>query len=492
MTRVAVVGCGNAALCAAIRARECGADVDVYEAAPRHLRGGNTRFAGGGFRTVYNGAHDLREIVPELTEQEITETDFGSYSFEQYMDDLGRLSGFRTDPDLAHKLVSESWATLLWLKSHGIRFMPLYRRQSYEVSGRRTFWGGLTIEAYGGGDGLVTAEIEAAERMGVRFHYSSRVRRLVTTDSEGVTAIGLPDRLVRADAVVLACGGFEANASWRARYLGPGWDLATVRGTRFNVGDGIQMAIDAGAATCGNWSGCHSVAWDANAPPFGDLQVGDSFQKHSYPLGILVNRNGRRFVDEGADFRNYTYARYGGEILRQPGQIAWQIFDGSVLHLLRDEYRIQKVSKVTADSVEELAERLADVDSVGLIRTIADFNESIDTSVAFDPAVKDQRKTRGLEVPKSNWAVPLTSPPFEAYAVGCGITFTFGGLQVDQDARVLDTGGAPVPGCFAAGEIVGGLYYFNYPGGAGLMSGSVFGYAAGESAANYRPNVSTG
>ena len=145
---------------------------------------------------------------------------------------------------------------------------------------------------------------------------------------------------------MLACGGFEANSEWRTRYLGPGWDLAKVRGTRFNTGDGIRMALDIGASPCGNWSGCHAVQWEMNAPEFGDLAVGDQFQKHSYPFAILVNATGKRFVDEGADFRNYTYAKYGRVVLEQPGQFAWQIFDQKVKHLQRDEYSIRQITKV--------------------------------------------------------------------------------------------------------------------------------------------------
>ena len=168
---------------------------------------------------------------------------------------------------------------------------------------------------------------------------------------------------VRARAVVLASGGFEANSEWRTRYLGPGWDLAKVRGSRFNTGDGIRMAMAIGAQPYGNWSGCHAVGWDRNAPEFGDLAVGDGFQKHSYPFGIMVNATGRRFVDEGADFRNYTYAKYGRVILDQPDNFAWQIFDHQVTHLLRDEYRIRQVTKVTADNLETLASRLDALDT---------------------------------------------------------------------------------------------------------------------------------
>ena len=288
---------------------------------------------------------------------------------------------------------------------------------------------------------------------------------------------------MRAKTVVLACGGFEANAEMRARYLGPGWDLAKVRGTRFNTGDGIRMALDGGASAAGNWSGCHAVGWDRNAPEFGDLAVGDGFQKHSYPFGIMINAKGLRFVDEGADFRNYTYAKYGREILRQPEQVAWQIFDRKVRHLLRDEYRIRGVTKVTADTIEELAKKLEGVDAVTFLQTIASYNAAVRDEMAFNPTVKDGRSTVGLGIEKSNWAQTIEEAPFEAYQVTCGITFTFGGLRVDRSTQVISCEFKPIPGLFAAGELIGGLFYFNYPGGAGLMAGAVFGRLAGASAA---------
>jgi len=242
------------------------------------------------------------------------------------------------------------------------------------------------------------------------------------------------------------------------------------------------MALDIGALPYGHWSGCHAVGWDRNAPPFGDVNVGDQFQKHSYPWGIMINARGQRFVDEGADFRNYTYAKYGRVVLEQPGQFAWQIFDGKVLHLLRDEYRIKQVTKVRAGTLEELVSRLDDVNADAALGEIEAYNAAVRTDVPFDPNVKDGRGTEGLRIPKSNWANTIDEPPFEAYAVTCGITFTFGGLRIDNDARVLDTDLAPIPGLYAAGELVGGLFYFNYPGGTGLMSGSVFGKIAGASA----------
>jgi tricarballylate dehydrogenase len=240
--------------------------------------------------------------------------------------------------------------------------------------------------------------------------------------------------------------------------------------------------MDIGAMGYGNWSGCHAVGWDRNAPEFGDLNVGDNFQKHSYPLGIMVNADGQRFVDEGADFRNYTYAKYGKVILEQPGQFAWQVFDSKVISMLRDEYRIREVTKASADTLEELSRKLDDVDPQAFLRTVEEYNAAVQTDVPFNPAVKDGRGTTGLRIPKSNWANRLDEPPYEAYAITCGVTFTFGGLRIDEGGQVLDADGGTIPGLYAAGELVGGLFYFNYPGGTGLVSGAVFGKIAGASA----------
>ncbi len=482
---VVVVGAGNAAFCAAIAARERGASVLMLERAPRAEAGGNTTFTAGAIRFAYRGLDDLKELMPDLTEQEIATTDFGTYTEEDFFDDMARLTDYRTDPDMCELLVRGSRETILWMQSKGIRFLPIYGRQAYKVDGKFTFWGGLTVETAGGGPGLIEAWTAAAEREGIEILYGCRAKGLIA-DDDGVAGVearheGTTIR-IGANAVVLATGGFQANAEWRTRYLGPNWDLAKVRGTRYSTGDGIDMAIQIGASVCGNWSGCHAVGWEQNAPEFGDLAVGDSFQKHSYPLGIMINAGGKRFVDEGADFRNYTYAKYGHEILAQPGQFAWQLFDSKVLHLLRDEYRIREVTKVTASTLEELVGRLEGVDAAGALATIEEFNQSVQTDVPFSPNVLDGRGTTGLDVPKSHWANVLDEPPFEAYAVTCGITFTFGGLRIDKGAQVIDVDYVPIPGLYAAGEMVGGLFYRNYPGGTGLMAGSVFGKIAGESA----------
>jgi tricarballylate dehydrogenase len=484
-TDVLVVGAGNAAICAALAAREAGADVLVLERAPENERGGNTAFTAGAMRVVYRDIKDLRVLLPDLTQDEVDGTDFGQYTAEQFHADMQRVTEFRADPDLVEVLVSRSHETLAWMAAKGIRFAPAYGRQAFKVDGRFRFWGGLTVEVVGGGPGLVESEHKIASEAGIRILYSARAKGLLADDRgvHGVMAVidGVTTE-ISVGAVVLATGGFQANVEWRTRYLGPGWDLAKVRGTRFNTGEGHRMALDAGASAAGHWSGCHAVGWDRNAPEYGDLAVGDGFQKHSYPFGIMVNALGRRFMDEGADFRNYTYAKYGSRILAQPNQFAWQIFDQQAVHLLRDEYRIREATRVQANTLEELAQRLDGVDPDGFLDEVKAYNAAVRTDVRFDPTVKDGRGTVGLEVPKSNWANQLTEGPFLAFQVTCGITFTFGGVRITPQAQVVSSEGTIMPGLFACGELVGGLFYHNYPGGTGLTAGSVFGRIAGTSA----------
>jgi tricarballylate dehydrogenase len=485
---VLIVGAGNAALCAALSAHEQGAEVMVLEFAPESERGGNSAFTAGAMRVVYDGVDDLLELMPDLSDEEIARTDFGSYTRDKFFDDMARVTEYRADPDLVGLLIDRSHETLKWMASKGVRFMPIYGRQAFEVDGKYRFWGGLTVETVGGGPGLVDSLVSACDKAGIEIVYETRARELLTEDGHvvGVRVIqGGETKEIRARSVVLASGGFEANTEWRTRYLGPGWDMAKVRGSRFNLGDGIRMALEIGASPTGQWSGAHAVQWDMNAPEFGDLRIGDNFQKHSYPWGILINNDGVRFLDEGADFRNYTYAKYGRVMLDQPGLGAWQIFDSKVAHLLRDEYKIPEVTKVKSDTLKGLADQMDGMDVDQFVSTIEEYNAAVEDSVTFDPTLKDGRRTKGLQVDKTNWANTIADPPFEAYHVTCGITFTFGGLRVTTDTRVLGGDGQPIPGLYACGELVGGLFYFNYPGGTGLTSGSVFGRIAGRESAGY-------
>ncbi len=483
---VLVVGKGNAALCAALAARDAGVTVAMLEAAAPDESGGNSRFAGGVMRFVYNNVDDLRKLT-DLTDEEASAADWESNTQEQFYDDLYQVTNYRTDPALSEILITRSLDTMVWQRSQGARFEPNYRHQSAIVNGRRKFFGRFPLHLTGGGDGLVHALTETAARKGIEIFYETRAVSLIY-DGERVSGVnarckGKPVEF-GARAVVLACGGFESNPEWRTRYLGPGWELAKVRGTRFNMGDGLRMALDIGACPFGNWSGRHAVPWELHAPEFGDVNHSHDPYRHSYPLSIMVNGDGKRFVDEGAEFYNYTYAKYGAEVLKQPGQFAWQVFDAKVRPLLRPEYGGRNVTRVVANTLEKLAEGMEGVNAEAFLKSVRAFNAAVRTEVPFNHGIKDGRCTVGIEPPKSNWAYPLDTPPFEAYGVTCGITFTFGGLRIQPESgQVVDLNFHPIPGLYAAGEMVGGIFYFNYPAGTGLVSGSVFGKIAGAGAA---------
>ena len=483
---VAVVGAGNAALCAAIAAKETCDSVLVVEKAPDYFRGGNTYFTGGIIRFSYNGIEDIKTLIPDMSPTEEQSVDVGSYSQEEFYADMMRVTQGMSDPELAQILVGQSLPTMQWLQQKGVRFVLSFGRQAFRDGDKFRFWGGLVVEAVGAGKGLSDQQFEAAGRGGVEVRYSTQGMSLLQDDAgrvNGLRALG-PDGFVdiHAKTVVLACGGFEANAEMRCRYLGPGWELVKVRGIPYNTGEGIRMALDVGAQAHGHWSGCHAVAWDMNAPPFGDRTITELYQKHSYPLGIIVNLEGNRFLDEGADFRNYTYVTYGRALLTQPQGLAFQIFDSKVRDMLRDEYRIPQATMAQADTIEELAARL-DIDVQGLARTVGEFNAAVSVDVAYNPTIKDGKGTQGIDPPKTNWAQPLDTPPYLGYAVTCGITFTFGGIKINNRGQVVTNSQQPIPGLYAAGELVGGLFYHNYPGGSGLSSGMVFGRLAGTSAA---------
>lgn len=481
---IIVVGAGNAALCAALATREAGADVTVLERAPEGQRGGNSYYTGGLMRFAHRGAADIARSFPELAGDD--DFDLAAYNEEAFFDDLARMTQYRADPDLAQMLVYQSRDALEWLHHHGVRFGWSFGRHAFKVGGRFRFWGGAPLEVVGGGAGLVDELCDRALAAGITIRYRTQALELVGDDTGSIVGVRVRDadrglRELPASAVILACGGFEANAEMRARYLGPGWDLAKVRGTAFNTGDGLAMALEFGAVPFGHWSGCHAVAWDANAPLTGDRRMGDEFSRHSYPMGIVVNTDAQRFLDEGADFQTHTYAKYGAEILNQPGLVAYQLFDAKTEQYLRGDYRGRHVSKATANTIEELAVKL-ELDPAQLAKTVAEFNAAVGAGT-FNPNVKDGKSTVDLQPPKSNWALPLDTPPFLGFPVSTGVTFTFGGLRVNTAAEVLDAAGTPISGLYAAGEIVGGLFYHNYPSGSGLTSGTVFGRAAGRAAA---------
>nr|WP_245545012.1 FAD-dependent tricarballylate dehydrogenase TcuA [Lentibacillus jeotgali] len=484
---VVVVGAGNAALCAAIASKEKHARVLVLEKGPRHKRGGNSFFTDGAIRFAFSGLDELREVIPKISDEEASKINMPPYTEEQYYRDLMNATNNRSEEELATHLVSKSYETIKWMHENKIDFDLIYDNQSFVKDGINHFWGGLPVKTSNRGVGLINQLNSRAEELGIDVWYESPATQINKHDNE-IASIEVnkngEEVTVQTKSVVLACGSFEANKKLRSKNLGDIWDNAIIRGTEFNTGDGLSMAFEIGAQPFGEWNGCHSIGTDANAPKTGDFtKPGDIFKKHSYPLGIMINKEGNRFVDEGADFRNFTYAKYGREILKQPGHVAYQIYDSQVRDMLRDEYGKAEATCYKADTLEELVNQL-DVDKDQFLKTFQAYNAAVQDG-DFNPAEKDNKATKGITPPKSNWALKMEKGPFYAFPVTCGITFCFGGLKANNKGEVLDPNNQPIQGLYAAGEMIGGIFYGNYPGGSGLMSGAVFGKTAGTSAGRY-------
>lgn len=503
---VLIVGSGNAGFSAALSASQSGAErVVLIEKSPEDWAGGNSYFTAGAYRISHGGLPDLLPIVNNVSPEQAAKIDLQPYTEDDFSNDMKTVCVGRSDPELSRILVSESNDAIKWLAKNGVRFQLSFNRQAYEVDGRLKFWGGLCLKTEDGGKSLIVDHRAAAERCGITTSWSTALKKISNVHQNGTRVVTVVTEGVERDiivgAVILAAGGFEANPRMRSQFLGPGWDMAMVRGTPYNTGDCLEMALrDLDAQPVGNWSGCHSVAWDANANPHvGDREASNEFTKSGYPLGLMLNVDGHRFVDEGVDMRNYTYAKFGRAILAQPDQVAFQVWDAQTSPWLRsEEYREERVERITADTLEGLAEKCA---ARGLksrevfLRTIEEYNEAVyahrreNPTAKWDPAVKDglstQSSTKQLALAKTNWALPLDKGPFLAVKVTCGITFTFGGLKVNPETAQLVNSmtGQPMPGLYCVGEMMGGLFYQNYPGGSGLTSGTVFGRRAGKAAA---------
>ncbi|KAI0197010.1 FAD/NAD-P-binding domain-containing protein [Astrocystis sublimbata] len=508
---VVVVGGGNAGFSAATTAAQAGAQVLLVEKAPIEESGGNTYFTAAAFRCCFNGLNDLLPYLYQsdgtkgLPQELIDKIEMAPYSKSDFLTDIHRVTKGRADPALAELLVENSREAVQWLMDNGARFTLSFNRQSFFTEGKYKFWGGMVMTMIGQGKGLFQCHLELAQKSGVTVRFGCPAIDLLTDPITNavlgvrVYSNGKFGNIAARGGVVLACGGFQASPALRAKYLGPGWDLAHVRGTRYNVGDGHRMAKEVGAMLEGNYSGCHSVAWDAKSPRHsGDRVLTNQYTKSGYPLGIMVNVKGRRFVDEGFDLRNFTYAVFGREILKQPRGIAFQVWDANGVKWLREEeYADDVTTNLRADSLEELADVLVDMGLTNreqFLDTITEFNDACRSyrdeqpNRSFDPAVRDgmstQGKSRSLSLPKSNWAMPLEKTPYTAVEVTCGITFTFGGLAATPQAQVVrEATRSPIEGLWCAGEILGGLFFDNYPGGSGLTMGVIMGRAAGKGAA---------
>ena len=484
---VIVVGAGNAALAASVSARENGADrVLVLEKAPESERGGNTYFSGGLLRIVFNSAAELSPLIPDA-EAKIPGFNDGvlPYTADDFWEDLQRVTRGRTDAALATALVGNSYDTIRWMHERGgVPMEPALSLGGIKVGDKVTWQKGAVVRARQEGIGLSRSWFLAAHDCGVEIRYGAAVTGLAQDARGRVVGVRVRDddavTDLSAKAVVLACGGFEGNAQWRAQYLGPPWDHAKVRGSAHNQGDGLRMALAIGALPCGQWSGCHSTPISNEWPAFADRKRTDKSNRLSYRFGVMINRPGRRFVDEGEDMQLYTYAKFGGEILRQPGSLAWQIFDQKAVDMLEGRYRTS--DPITADTLDGLVAKLDLDDHPQALRTLREYNDTACHPIGYDPTKKDGLSTKGLDPEKSNWALRLDEPPYLAYSATGGITFTFGGLKIDERARVIGTDWRAIPGLYTCGEMVGDLFHFNYPGGTGLVSGAVFGRIAGRNA----------
>ena len=491
---VIVVGAGNAALAAAVSAKESGAErVLVLEKAPREMRGGNTHWSGGVLRFAFD---DPREIGPLLPDVEEEYEDFYSgiqpYTRADFHGDLMRVTSGQTDPVLSRVLVDNSKDTVFWMNRVGRVPMEPALTLTGVRKGNKIVWArGLVVRAEHEGVGLSRSWFATAERMGVEVRYGASATALLQDAGGGVCGVRVRDddgvTEVAGRAVVLGCGGFEANVQMRTQHIGPLVGAAKVRGTPHNQGDGLRMAMAIGAMPWGQWSGCHATPISADWGNFAPRELTDRSNRLSYLYGVMINRNGRRFVNEGEDGAMFTYAKFGRAILAEPGAKAYQLFDSQVVHLLEPRYSTSE--PIMADTIEALIEQLDIDDKPQALATVMEYNRAAkNVAQGFDPTQKDGLRTDGLALEKTNWAVRLDSPPFYAYTATGGITFTFGGLKVDENARVIGTDWRPIPGLLACGEMIGGLFYDNYPAGTGLVSGATFGRIAGRSAAQLQSN----
>ena len=485
---VIVIGAGNAALSAAVSARENGADkVLVLEKAPRAMRGGNTHWSGGVLRFAFD---DPQEISPLLPGVENDYEDFfagvSPYPKDRYLADLQRVTSGRTDPELSNILVSNSKDTVFWMNRNRVKMEPALGVAGVKRGNVVVWPPGLIVRATHEGVGLSASWFATAERVGVEIRYASAAIELIVDQRGRIVGVKVRDndsiQEVAGKAIVLGCGGFEANVQMRTQHIGPLVGAAKVRGTPHNQGDGLRMALAIGAMPWGQWSGCHATPISADWGEFAPRALTDRSNRLSYLYGVMLNRQGVRFVDEGEDTNFYTYAKFGRAILAQPGAKAWQIFDQKVIHLLEPRYATSK--PLTADTLEELVEQLDIDDKVQAVKTLHAYNAAArNADEGFDPSRKDGISTSGLTPEKTNWGIRLDAPPFHAYSATGGITFTFGGVKVNENTQVMGTDWRPLKGLYACGEMIGGLFYDNYPAGTGLVSGATFGRIAGRNAA---------
>jgi tricarballylate dehydrogenase len=457
---VLVAGGGNAALCAAITARQAGASVLLLESAPKAFRGGNSRHT-----------RNLR-AMHEAPNEVLTD----AYKEDEYWDDLLRVTGGNTDESLARMTIRASSGVFGWMKQAGVRFQP-------SLTGTLNL-GRTNAFFLGGGKALVNAYYLTAECLGVDILYDTEVISLNIEDgavrSADITYRGFPET-VHARCVVASAGGFQANLDWMRQYWGDAVDNFVIRGTPYNRGRVLKNLLDQGVAPIGDPTQCHAVALDARAPKF---DGGITTRLDSVPYSVVVNREGDRFYDEGEDVWPKRYAIWGRLIAQQPGQIAYSICDAKAFPLFMPSV----YPAIKADTVEELAIKMK-LDPARVRQTITAFNAAVKPGQVFDNLKLDGYATEGLTPNKTNWARLVDKPPFYGYPLRPGITFTYLGVRVNDKAQMIMENGQPAGNLFASGEIMAGnILGKGYLAGFGMTIGTVFGRIAGQEAARRARN----
>jgi tricarballylate dehydrogenase len=453
---VLVIGGGNAALCAAMTARESGATVLLLEIAPREFRGGNSRHT-----------RNLR-YMHESANEHLT----GPYLEDEYWEDLLRVTEGQTDEKLARLTIRKSNNVGLWMAKQGCMFQPAMRGTLHLARTNGFF--------LGGGKALINAYYATAYKLGINILYEAEVLDLDIQDGRFASAsvvTGNGSHRVRAKSVVVASGGFQANLKWLKESWGEAADNFIIRGTPYNKGRLLRVLLDQGARPVGDPRQCHAVAIDARAPQF---DGGIVTRLDCVPFSIVVNKHARRFYDEGEDFWPKRYAIWGRLVAGQPDQIAYSIIDSKSIDLFMPSV----FPPFQADSITELATELG-LDPTDLNQTVDRFNQATGPG-KFDPDAMDGCRTAGLKPPKSNWARPLDTPPFFGYPLRPGITFTYLGVTVNEKAQVVMQDDRSAPNIFAAGEIMAGnILGKGYMAGFGMTIGTVFGRIAGQEAARH-------
>jgi tricarballylate dehydrogenase len=480
---VVVLGAGSAGLCAAVAAALAGAPrVLVLEKGSREEAGGNAHFSHTGFRAPYDAA----SIAPFLAGVEPARRArfvLPGYSVADFREDLDAATDGRIDPAIRDRFAERAAPTLEWMRGLGIPWSP---NRSVALGDGEHFEPGLILAAGTGGGGkeLVAAWLSLAARHGVEVWFESPAVdiRLDTDRGHRVTVGGSGPRAgtdLRTRTIVAASGGFQADRERRVRHMGPAYAAVRVRGTPNDTGEVLELLLREGAAPDGTWQSAVVSPIDTAAPA---TAGGQEMNRYSYPWGITVDRAGRRFFDEGEGFAPETYGAAGRAIVERAGDVAFQVFDANTARYIKT-YAYDFARAYRSDTIRGLAIE-AGIDPDGLAATVQAFNAAVQDDRPFDRTVRDGRRTLGIEPPKSNWAVRLEQPPYVAYAVSGGLTFTLGGLRIDPDARVLGADGRPIPGVYATGDILG-IFHGSYPGGSGQTRNAVFGRLAGEGAAGW-------